>query len=473
MIKPRYLLRRSKTIVAMLIASLLFQCTDDNVQKEEDNLSHEIAAQTYESPVDCSICDYVVPSSTKAQIVDAYKLGLSPGSTICLSSANIYSAIIFRNVVGTGAEPIIITNCGGEAVIDGTGYGYTVKTELSKFFRIKGGSGSTYGIKIKGGRMGIQLEKLSTNFEVNNVEIFDVGFAGIMAKTEPTCDDATIRGNFVMKNVSLHDNYVHDTGGEGFYIGHSFYEKGRTLSCGVRLPHEIDGLKIYNNRIDRAGWEAIQVGCAINGVSVFKNKIKDYGYANEPYQNNGIQFSEGSKSICYQNWVENGPGMGINVVGYGDSFIHNNVILNAGNFGIFCDERATRDLPGFRILNNTIVNPGQDGIRMYNEYVPGVIFNNIIVKPGSYYSYVYPRKAEDAFVYKLNKSIPLEMSNNLFAVEIDSLKFKYPTFFNYRLTEMSPAKDAGLDVAAFGMVRDYYGNPRLNGTCIDIGAAEY
>jgi hypothetical protein len=459
-----------------MLAIVIFSCADQSLDPQLTLTTTTISAASTSvvSPASCAECTYVVPASTVTSIVDGKTLNLQPGSVICLSAANNYRNIIFRNIVGTGAAPIIITNCGGTAFVNAAGQPFTMKTENSKFFRIKGGTDTkTYGIKLTGGHMGLSLEKLSTNFEVNNLEVYNVGFAGVIAKTDPTCDDATIRGNFVMRNVVFHDNYVHDTGGEGFYIGNSFYDVGMARDCGYRLPHEIDGVKVYNNRIERSGWEAIQVGCAINGAYVYKNKIENYGYVNEPLQNNGIQFSQGTKGICYRNWINGGPGMGINVVGYGDSFIHDNVILNAGSFGIFCDERNSRNLPGYRIVNNTIVNPQRDGIRMYNEYVPGVIFNNIIVNPGSYSTYVYPRTSDDAYVYKLTKTIPLTLSNNLFTTNIADVQFRDINVLNYRLKDMSPARDAGMDVSNFGLDMDYYGQARMKGVSFDIGASEF
>ena len=111
--------------------------------------------------------------------------------------------------------------------------------------------------------MGLKLDGLSTNFEVDHIEVSNVSFAGIMAKTDPNCDDATIRGNFTMYDVLLHDNYVHDTRGEGFYVGNSFWD-GMERSCGIRLPHEIKGLKVYNNIVEDTGctFQGWRSGCS-------------------------------------------------------------------------------------------------------------------------------------------------------------------------------------------------------------------
>jgi hypothetical protein len=215
------------------------------------------------------------------------------------------------------------------------------------------------------------------------------------------------------------------------------------------------------------------VGCAKSGAYVYNNTVENYGYKNKTYQNNGIQFSEGTKGICYNNLIKSGPGIGINVIGYGDSFLHDNIIIDAGSFGIFCDERTQKSLPGFRLVNNTIINPKSDGIRMYNESVPGVVYNCIIVNPGSYSTYTYPRTGNDAYVYKLTKDIPLTVSNNLFTRDINYPKFAGATTGNYRLTSTSPALNKGKNISTYSIQTDYYRVPRLNGAAYDIGASEY
>jgi len=475
MMKPRFKFYFSGKIMLTVLAFLaFFRCAEEGTFLTEGETFNDVGiSATSTVPAGCSECTYVVPSSAYTQTVDGTKLGIKPGAVICLAATNSYRNINFKNLIGTADQPITITNCGGTAILQASGLPYTMKTETSKFIKIRGGSGTTYGIKLTGGHMGLSIEKFTTNIEVNNIEVYNVGFAGIMAKTDPTCDNATIRGNFVMRDVQLHHNYIHDTKGEGMYIGHSFYEKGVTLSCGVRLPHIIEGLKIYNNKIVRPGWDGIQVGCTPKGAHVYNNTIENYGYLKVTYQDNGIQISEGTKGIVYGNLIKSGTGIGINVVGYGDSFLHDNIIVNAGTYGIFCDERTQINLSGFTLVNNTIISPKKDGIRMYNDFVPGVVYNCIIVNPGSYSTYTYPRTGSDAYVYKITKTIPLTVANNLFTRDVNYPKFVAASSYNYRLTSASPALNKGKDVRIYNIEKDYYLTTRLKGTAYDIGASEY
>jgi hypothetical protein len=456
----------------------LFRCSDYEMEIEpvlpaESTVSTLTAAKTAALAADCSSCRYVVPPLTHR--IDGQILGIKPGDKICLNAATNYTTpILFVNMTGTPAKPIIITNCGGTVNIKATGKSFVMKTEKSKYFRITGsGSGSGYGIRLSEASLGLTLDYLSTNFQVDHLEVYNVGFAGIMAKTDPTCDDATIRGNFTMRDVTFNDNYVHDSGGEGFYIGNSFYMNGMSRSCGVRFPHNIEGVKIHNNIIKNAGWEAIQLGSAPKNAKVYNNRIENFGTKNVANQRNGIQLGEGTGGECYNNFINTGNGNGLNVLGYGDNVVHDNIIVNPGLNGIFCDERVSPG-PGFKFINNTIINPGQDGIRIYADLVPmNVIINNIIINPGSYGSYKHPRTGADAYVYKLNKNVKLQMSNNTFTRNINQLKFVNSTDHNYRLKQDSPARDKGKNIATYNIAKDFYNNQRLRGNTYDIGAHEF
>ncbi len=472
-----------KLTVVVTIFSVLMQCSDEDVvpssqlKTEPKPIQADTTATTRDSAMflaaACKDCAYVVPAGVK--VVDGKTLALKPGSIIGLSSSIAYGSLEFRNIVGTREKPIIITNCGGAANIIADNKWHAIKTENSKYFRISGGETSgVYGIKVKGGEMGLKLDGLSTNFEVDHVEVFNVSFAGIMAKTDPTCSDATIRGNFTMYDVLLHDNYVHDTGGEGFYVGNSFWD-GMERSCGIRLPHEIKGLKIYNNIVVNSGWEAIQVGCAIEGTEIHHNTISNYGTVNRQHQNNGIQIGSGTGGLVYNNLINKGTGNGMIIMGTGDNVMYNNIIVDAGSNGVFCDERFTPG-EGFKFINNTILNPARDGIRLYAELVPmNTIINNIIANPGTYGDYTGAggRTSKDAFVYLLSPDVNVKMSNNLFAVTVDQVRFVDASRENYRLKANSPAVNDGHDISRYEIKQDFYLSTRLKGQTVDIGASEY
>ncbi|MBK6266526.1 right-handed parallel beta-helix repeat-containing protein [Marivirga sp. S37H4] len=427
------------------------------------------------APTDCSKCDFFVAVSNESFGFDGEELGVKPGDIICLDGSRTYTRpIAFKNIQGTAENPVLITNCNGQAKVDLPGRAYAISTNNCQFFRITGAGDPDveYGISISNvSSKGLDLNNLSSNFEIDRLEISKIGFAGIMAKTDPTCDDATTRGNFTMRDVSIHHNYVHDTDGEGFYIGNSFYANGRNLECGKRLPHDIVDIKVYSNIFRNTGWEALQVGCAIQGAEIYNNDIENFGMANKNGQRNGIQIGEGTGGLCYNNRIVNGNGNGMNVLGYGDNIIFNNLIVDAKRNGVFCDERYSPG-DGFKFYNNTIVNPGIDGIKILSKNLSNKIYNNIIVNPGFFDEYENDNKStegEDAYV---NHRPNTEVKSNYFTRNIEDLKFINANQKNFDLSAQSPAIDSGRNITSYDIIYDLLGRNRSSGDGIDIGAFE-
>jgi hypothetical protein len=454
--------RRACVIFAIFC---LFQCTEDEILKTDTEGTQGRALSN------CG-CTYNVPAGKHK--IDGLALGIKPGAVICLQAGTAYKNLLFVNIKGTQDKPITIKNCGGSININATGMTFAMKTQQSEYFRITGtGSSAFHGIKLYGSSLGLTLDYLSTKFEVDHIEVHRVNFAGIMAKTDPTCDNATTRENFTMRDIVIHDNFVHDTGGEALYIGNSFYQGGMITPCGIRYPHAIEGASIYKNKVQNSGWEGIQVGSATKKVYIHSNTVENYGTRNVYNQRNGIQLGEGTGGECFNNFIKSGLGNGILVLGLGDNVVHDNVIVNAGMHGIFCDERLTPG-PGFKFINNTIINPKQDGIRIYADLVPmNVVFNNIIINPGSYGKYPYPRTGNDSYVYKLSNNVKLQLSNNKFTRSITQMKFVNPSANNYRLSVGSPAIDQGKNISTYNIQKDFYLTSRLKGGAYDVGACEY
>ena len=460
------ILKSSQNVLLFSVLSLfLIQCTDDELVSPtvvEDELdTQKVSASATASAYICSSCTYVVPPNKTT--VDGKLLGLKPGAVICLSSGTVYPNIVFTNLEGTSNLPITISNCGGEVTIDTPGKPYVIKVENSKFFRVTGGNvNGAYGIKLKGSSSnGLVLGPFATNFSVDHLEVYNVGFSGIMAKTDPTCDDATVRGNFTMRNVAFFHNYIHDTGGEGLYIGHSAYG-GVSTSCGWRLPHTIEGVKIYRNRVSRSGWDGIQLSSAPIGAYINNNVVENYATKQNSDQSSGIAIGGGTGGVCHSNIVSAGFGAGITVFGLADNLVHNNIIVNAGAMGIFCDER-TDPKTGYKFLNNTIVNPKAEGLKIYAEKVPNNVFiNNIVVNPGN-----------GKYITKLNNAVPLESENNYLTLDVTEVKFLNPGAANFKLTSASPAINGGKDIQIYNISRAYYNLTRFAGGYYDIGASEF
>ncbi|AMR32869.1 hypothetical protein A0256_16310 [Mucilaginibacter sp. PAMC 26640] len=451
-----------KCLAGVLILASLAMCKK-NVNKAEvapglNSTTNKLVTIAAEPTANCS---YTV--QTSQWFVDG--TGIAPGSVICIPAGN-RGALLLKNFKGTADNPIIIINKGGVVRFSTTttaSYGF--KTQNCQYFKIVGTGVSSikYGFVISGGNISMTMDDLSSDFEISNVEVKNSGFAGIMAKTDPSCDIATQRGHFTMRNIKMHDNYVHKTGGEGFYVGNSFYADGSSISCGKVLPHDVVNVNIYNNIVDSTGCEGIQVGSAISGAEIHNNIVTSPGLS--PFasgQNNGIQIGEGTGGKCFANLIKNAPGNGIIVLGLGDNLVYANIIINAGAYGIFADSRYTPG-PHFEFINNTIIAPALDGIKLNSESIPmNTVINNLFVIQGA-----------GTAINRMSTSVRLTASNNYVVKDVNACKFKNFTADDFHLTDYSPMIGKGMIVLSYGVGFDYYGTPRPNPNAVDVGATEF
>lgn len=389
-----------------------------------------------------------------------------PAGAIIYIPAGTRGALLLKNIKGTASQPVIIVNKGGQVRFSAAKTAsYVFKTQNCKNFKVLGtGVSSTYyGFVMDGGNISVTMDDLSSDFEISNIEVKNSGFAGIMAKTDPSCDKATWRGNFTMANVKIHHDYIHDTGGEGIYIGNSFYQDGVSTSCGKVMPHDVKNLKVYKNTIISSGCEGIQIGSATSGCEVYYNTVLSPGRS--PFasgQNNGIQIGEGTGGKCFNNLVKDAPGNGIIVLGLGDNTVYNNYIINAGEHGIFADSRYTPG-PYFRFLNNTIVQPKGDGVKLNSTTIPmNVVVNNVIIRPGS-----------GQAIHRMNSDVKLTASNNYVNNDVNTCKFVNFAGGNYHLQAGSPLSKAGANAYTYGVAYDYYGVKRAITGAFDIGATTF
>jgi hypothetical protein len=191
------------------------------------------------------------------------------------------------------ARPLVITNLGGQVQIGpskganyiwsmGGGAGWVLtgrydadaKTGDAAFPGHRCGayanSAGTYGIVSDDAfdvtapylHMGIAVQG-ATDFEIEFVEVKRSGFAGIRLINPRAAGDAAQP----MKNVHVHDVYVHDTGGEGFYFGWT----------GAPPSNLFPGLQIYNCRLLRTGNEALQIQDLGDGSHVHHNVFASGG----------------------------------------------------------------------------------------------------------------------------------------------------------------------------------------------------
>ncbi|AHM62948.1 hypothetical protein D770_23515 [Flammeovirgaceae bacterium 311] len=419
---------------------------------------------------DCG-CDYTITTSQgylKAADVPAIK----PGSTVCIKGG-VRGRLKLIGFKGTADQPIIFKNCGGKVIFDNSTQDGTFIFENSRYFRVTGTGDPLhkYGFFIRTAVKGSAMGVSESDFEIDHIEIGDAGFAGIISKIDPTCTNTQYhRANFVMRNVSIHDNYIHNTYGEGMYIGSTSYG-GKSSGCGTLYPHVIEELRIYNNRIENTGADGLQVSSASKNVEVYNNTI--YRYGQDPFQSsqiNGLMIGGGSTGKYYNNSIIEGKGMGICSFGIADLYLYNNLVVRSGGDGIFIDER-TPILPnsGNHVHNNTVVSSGKYSIRMLSRNSVGnTFYNNLLVAPGTLTS---TSTGSYNYLNFVHSDIKYVQSNNAYIATIKDAFFADATTGNYELQQISPAIDKGKTLTYFNF--DLKRTSRPQGTSFDVGAFEF
>lgn len=406
---------------------------------------------------------------------DAAQSSVKPGDTIVIEPG-LRKSLRITNIRGNSSQFVTVCNGDGEVIVRNDDFHYGVVFADCAFFRFTGSANNkqNYGIKILGtgrGANGLSVDKNSTDFEIDHIEIANTGFAGIMIGTQPTCDLLSNRGNFVMRNAVIRHNYIHDTGGEGMYIGHSFYN-GYAVTCNgestVLYPHEIHGLRVFENLLEHTGYDAIQVGCASENAEVFSNIIRNYGEARKAMQHSGIQIGAGTKIRCYSNQILAGSGTGIMMLGFANSYIYNNLIVSPGNdffpddptsriYGIFVDDRSTIPGTSHYILHNTIIGSKSEGIRFMSKLSNhNLIANNLIISPGARYDY---KPGNYRFIY-LFPDTDVELTHNFVSDYFMPGLTSENTENLLSLLQQYPLHNKGIDVSEFIIPCDLLGRER-------------
>jgi hypothetical protein len=424
---------------------------------------------------DCN-CDIVFDAAERANpFLNGENTQVNPGDVICIKGGT-YTYIRIINIHGTKENPIIIRNCEGKVKIDLTNqnnHGFVVN--YSTHFRITGTGDPDhfYGFEIfndpqNPGRTGMAVGRNISDVELDHIEAHDIEL-GLHLINVPQCEQETWAENWTMENASVHDWYVHDAIKEGLYIGSSKYGVGHNQNCdGETLtlqPPVIKNIKVFNNKFNNTGWDSFQVSMAIENCEIFNNECRNFGLENKPAQRGGIIIGGGSTGLVYNNLIHTGRGDGIDVFGVGNVRIFNNVIVDADGQGIFIGNREVLE-NGYNhyIINNTIINSGEDNIRYNNEFAVGSkIINNLLIGAG-----------QKQINYVKEDNAGVENSTNLEFASVDEVGFVDPASDNYQLQETSAAVDAGTDISNLNLVNtDFAGTARPVQGTYDVGAYEY
>jgi len=419
-------------------------------------------------------CDFMFEANPQSTLViDGNSLNnLTAGDTICLQGG-LYYQLNIKNLHGTSESPIVIINKQGPVIINNnSNYGLTFGHCSNIKLTGSGTSGIEYGFVINHveNGSGLSINYLSTDFEIEHTEICNVAFSGIIAKTDPDCSFSAVRDSFELQKLNIHNNYIHNVGNEGMYIGNAHYT-GIILNCNgmdtLIFPHLLSDINIHNNIVSHTGWDGIQVSSASFNCSVHDNNITFDSDSATINQMSGILVGGGSLCDCYNNIISDGKGDGIDYFGLGNNKIFNNLIINSGQtynsenpkHGIYATDKYAPAGTSLYFYNNTIVSPKTSGIKFVNwGSSQNKAYNNLIINPGTVFFDI---------PYTLFDTL-----DNYYASNSSKILFDDTLNQNYDLQVSSPVINRGKDLSYAGITYDLLNRSRPFGNLFDIGAYE-
>jgi hypothetical protein len=402
-----------------------------------------------------------------------------PGDIITLPVGTYNTFILFRDLVGTALNPIIVRNAdngsdGGGTIIDNVLYNtsdadnrYYGAIKISNcqhvIFSGDGDADVTYGIKLtRNVRRGLWIDNDDAGtdhnsdlefryFEISNIILSDqIGGAAIRIGA---------KRDYPIENFKIHHNYIHTTLAEAMYIGSAPTPDYQDPADCVKV---ISTMEIYNNIITDSGLDAIDVKCATGGVEIYGNTITNAGckasvYTGFASHDEGIITATGTVSNIHGNFIDSAHGSGIRVESMTtgeDIQIVNNVVVD-GYIGI----HAVTPVPANGITNalidyNTVISPSGYTI-IADASTTGRVLGNLVVND------------DTAQVITAGGTTA---TGNVTKATVAECNFVDGANDNYDLTVTSPFINSG---PAGYPATDYLGRARPSGGAADPGAYEY
>lgn len=419
------------------------------------------------------LCDHVLRRSEEQADGARNYAGVRPGDVVCIE-AGARPALELRNFQGTAAAPIVFINVGGVAIISGRDDDYAgIEIYNSEHIKLSGSGvtddcGADYpvaeqtcGIVIHGSGRGVVGAEKTRYIEIDHLEIHHTMKMGVFARSE---GNGATRDIWTQYHTHVHDNYLHDIGTEGVYLGSSAYEEG--------IDPLLVGVEVNHNLVTDTGWDGIQVGSAVADCSIHHNRILRDSLKNQPKQHSGIMNNRGSTCHIYNNFIADGASRGIYIQGNGSNRVYNNVIVRPGQQaeskgdGIAVTTGSSHG-GGILILHNTIIEPARAGIRFRNDRgTDHRIQNNLIVGAGEFV-------VDKASFVDIDDLTNVVVSHNLHLTSLAAARFTNPDTFDFSLRPCSPAIDSGLDSSGLYINTDFLDMTRPQGMRADAGAIEF
>ena len=283
-------------------------------------------------------CDVII--GLRQNYVRAKDVNYEPGDTICLEAGKRPQQQ-FVGFKGTPAKPLTFINKGGRVLIGGPTSDRGLIFLDSNHFTLSGTGTSkhVYGVQVvgtTGSATGIDFKDRSDNFEVEFVKVANTGFAGIMAKSDDTNQGVPQSQRWVMRNISIHDTYIHDTRGEGMYIGQTVTNSA---------SHDIRGVRVYDNVVTRTRWDGFQIANANQDVKIYNNIFHQTGLAGEEPQNKGFQLGTNTVAQVFNNVISEANSQCAIVINTGKLEFRSNYLGDCGANAVYITNNAPQLIP--------------------------------------------------------------------------------------------------------------------------------
>lgn len=443
-------------------------------------------------------CDHIIGPETYSNrlLVKPTKVTPLPGEKVCVLPGTYTHAEIYTTH-GTEAEPITITNCGGQVEVNaefriiqsthiklvGNGdqdtlYGFKIngKTKLDDEGNLTPHTASSLSVYDRSRDLEIAYTDMSAPWG-RAVLHFNTGAALYDDNGDPIEKLDLITGElFVQTNSWIHHNLVHDSlEGEGIYLGLAGCGEGEFAG-----GNALENTYVHDNIVIDNGADGIQIGCARKDTLVYNNYVENAGY--NPFRANighekGFQFGAGTSGYVFNNYVKDIKSDCFFIGGGTTSEEGRDIALSLyNNIGVECSAgfafhqtalTTAEANQKFAIANNSLINMKESHFWM-SHYVDDTVNvdlkNNLYVDEKANIHHIIVN-GENEVGANFNETNPLLFLTN-------EVAFADTADGDYSLGANSPAIDAGLDASELDVTTDITDSTRSDGY-YDLGALEF
>lgn len=318
----------------------------------------------------------------------------------------------------TAFQNVVIDGCMDESVP----YGLVIN---------KTGTGNDQGVYFQGA----DGTNSSQNVIISGIEINGNGLIGNASAGFQvfTSDSVNFNeANYTFNNLYIHNIYSHDTGGEGYYLGHftDFDDDADT-----RFHSPFSDCAIYNCKSLNTGNDGFQMGLFRN-TEVFRNEFINAGTRNQSSHMSGVQWSGGNRNCSfYRNYIDTdrNPFNGFSGRQSSSNEFFSNVFISRGRVANGTNMFIRMDLStelsmywGF--FNNTIILNNDLPWNLYNVNTSvTAIFNPLILAD----NVIVTNTATERELVNLFDTTNLTL-NNLQTTNVASFGLSDPASKNYK-----------------------------------------